>query len=112
MQLEEFFEFEQDPERIKVKGTRIGIDILIDEFNAGASPEVIMRRYYPSMSLEQVYATITYYLHNKAEVDAYIKRVVDRAEADYQKYLQQGVPPVVERLRALKAEQQKSKTAS
>jgi uncharacterized protein (DUF433 family) len=112
MQLEDYFEFDQTPERIRVKGSRIGIDVLVDEFNAGMSPETIMRRYYPSLTLEQVYATVTYYLHNKAEVDAYVKRVVERAEAGYQKYLQQGVPPVVEHLRALKAEQQKSKTGS
>jgi len=109
MQLEDYFEVE--PDRIRIKGTRIGIDLLIDEFNAGASPERIMRNYYPSLTLEQVYATVTYYLHNKDEVDAYVRRVVERAEAAHQKYLEQGPSPVIERLRQLRDQQQPSPTS-
>ena len=44
---------------------------------------------YPTLTLEQVYAAITYYLHNKAEVDDYIRRGEVIAEAYYQEYLQQ-----------------------
>jgi len=112
MLLQDYFEFDAEPERIRIKGTRIGIDLLVDEFNAGWSPEVIMRRYHPSLNLEQVYATITYYLHNRAEVDAYVRRVAERAEAAYQEYLKQEPSPVVQRLRAQRAQQQAPGAAS
>jgi uncharacterized protein (DUF433 family) len=112
MQLEEYFEFDQEGDRIRVKGTRIGIDLLIDAFNAGSPPEMIMRNYYPSLTLEQVYATITYYLHNKAEMDAYIQRVVEQAETTYQEYLKKEPSPVIQRLRALRAQQQSGVTPS
>jgi uncharacterized protein (DUF433 family) len=71
MQLESYFEF-LDNQDILVKGTRIGIEIIIEDFLDGASPEEIAIR-YPNLSLEQIYATITYYLANQDEVDAYIE---------------------------------------
>jgi len=102
MQLEDYFEFDTEQDRIKVKGTRIGIDLLVDDFNAGGSAEVIMRKYYPSLTLEQVYATITYYLRNKESVDAYIRRVIERADKAYQEHLSRGPSPTAQRAQALR----------
>lgn len=96
MQLEDYFEFEMldtkhgVAERIRIKGHRISIENLIEPYNAGVAPEVIARDYHPSLTLEQVYATITYYLHNKTVVDAYIERGEKVADAYYQEYLQKG----------------------
>jgi hypothetical protein len=53
-------------------------------------PEAIVRDVYPSLTLEEVYATITYYLHNKAEVDAYLERGEKIADSFYQEYLEKG----------------------
>src|SRR4051812_36665730 len=105
MQLEDYFEFEKgdDWERIRVKGTRVAIEYLIEEFNSGATPEQIQDN-YPTVSREEVYATITYYLHNQAEVDAYIVRCDAYEEQADQAYLQREPSDVVKRLRAMKAQ--------
>ena len=44
MELDSVFEF-ISPQAIKIKGTRVGIEIVIDEFLSGASPEEILLRY-------------------------------------------------------------------
>ena len=69
------------PDTILVRGTRVGIETILDDYLAGASPEEIAAR-YRTLTLEQVYATITYYLHNRSEIDAYLQRwraYVDKA---------------------------------
>jgi uncharacterized protein (DUF433 family) len=71
MQLEDYFDFLR-PDDIRVKGTRVGIEtILYDFIHRSRTPEEIAQS-YPSVTLEQVYATILYYLHNKESVSAYI----------------------------------------
>jgi uncharacterized protein (DUF433 family) len=111
MQLEDYFEFEKfetphgSVERIRIKGSRIAIEHVIALFNQGLSAERI-RHNFPTLSLEEVYATITYYLHNKQQVDAYNQQGEKIAEAYYQDYLQKEPPPVVKRLLALKQQQQ------
>ncbi len=71
MQLEDYFNF-LDPTDIRVKGTRVGIEtILSDYLDLGLFPEDITLR-YPTLNLEAVYATITYYWHNKDQVDGYL----------------------------------------
>jgi uncharacterized protein (DUF433 family) len=84
MELESYFEF-LDEGDIRIRGTRVGIETVLDDYLEGASPEEIAAR-YRSLSLEQVYATITYYLHNKAGVDAYLeawRQYTDQAEREH-----------------------------
>lgn len=64
---------------IRVIGTRIGLDIVVEEYNAGMSPEEIVYN-YPSLSLANIYAVITYYLQNKRDVDEYINRLNQQVE--------------------------------
>ena len=112
MQLEDYFDFETFDtkfgpcERIRIKGHRISIEHVLEFYKAGMSPEVIQRDQYPSLTLEQVYATITYYLHKQAEVEAYLKRGEEVGEAYYQEYLQKEPDAVTLRLRALVAQRQ------
>ena len=71
MQLEEYFDFLSEDD-IRLKGTRVGIEtILYDYIHRLRTPEVIAQT-YPSVTLEQVYATILYYLHNKEAVSKYL----------------------------------------
>lgn len=115
MQLEEYFEFEKfetkhgPVDRIRLKGHRIDIAHVIRLFNEGMSAERI-RQQFPTLSLEQVYATITYYLQHKQEVDDYITRGENIADAFYQEWLA-NPSPLIQRLRALKAQQQTGQTA-
>ena len=108
MQLEDYFEFEKfdtpfgEGEQIRVKGTRVAIEVLLDEFKQGATPEQIQQS-YPTVSREQVYATITYYLHNQQAIDGYLERSRALAEANYQEWLRTHKPsPLEERLRAVR----------
>ena len=64
---------------IRIAGTRVGIEIIIEDYQKGASPEEILL-HYPTLSLEQIYATITYYLANPTEVEAHIAKVYQRQD--------------------------------
>ena len=100
MDIKDYFEFD-DCDRIRIKGTRISIEILLEPFRAGDSPEQILRNYRTSLTLEQVYATITYYLRNRQEIDAYLTRGRELEERLNQEYLRQEPSPVKQRLLAL-----------
>jgi uncharacterized protein (DUF433 family) len=89
MDLKAYFEF-LSPDDIRLKGTRVGIEIVLDDYLNGVSPEEIAAR-YRTLTLEQVYATITYYLHNREEIDAYLARWRAYVEAAWQE--QQRHPP-------------------
>jgi uncharacterized protein (DUF433 family) len=64
---------------IRVENTRVTLDAVVLAFREGASPEEIAER-FPAISLNAVYAAITFYLQNRADVDAYLSR--REAEAD------------------------------
>ncbi|MBD2483131.1 DUF433 domain-containing protein [Planktothrix sp. FACHB-1365] len=102
MLLEDYFNF-LAADDIRLKGTRIGIEtILFDHLFRAKTPEEIANT-YPSLTLEQVYATILYYLHNKSVVEAYMTDWLewgDRMRAEQQR----NPRPIVEKLRQLKAQ--------
>jgi uncharacterized protein (DUF433 family) len=119
MQLEDYFEFEKfetphgPVERIRIKGHRISIENVIGFYNQGASAEEIVKVHYPSLSLEKVYATLAYYLHNKEAVDTYIKEGEKIEDAYYQEWLRTHKPsPVEEKLKSLRAGPQDTKQES
>lgn len=64
-----------------VTGTRVSLDSVVIAFQSGLSPETIASECFPSLTLEQVYGAVTYYLGHKAEIDKYI----EEAEADFEK---------------------------
>ena len=49
-------------------GSRVPLAHIVREFQNGEAPEAI-RSHYPTLSLEQVYGAITFYLGNKEEVE-------------------------------------------
>ncbi len=106
MDIEEYFDHLASDD-IRIKGTRIGIESILYEYiHREQSPEAIMRR-FPSLTLEQVYATILYYLSNKATIEAYMTEWLafgQRMRAEQTK----NPPPVVVRLRTLKHQRQQS----
>jgi uncharacterized protein (DUF433 family) len=55
-----------------IAGTRVSLDSLVYAFHSGEIPEAIQQQ-YPSLSLEQVYGAITFYLGHQAEVNANIR---------------------------------------
>ena len=64
---------------VRVGGTRVTLDSVVSAFEEGATPEQIIDD-YPSLSLPDVYAVITYYLRHKTEVDAYLEEQNRRAQ--------------------------------
>ena len=100
MELESYFEFLSE-EDIRIKGTRIGIETVLDDYLDGISPEEIAVR-YRSLTLEQVYATITYYLQNREKVDAYLEAWREYSE-QARREQERNPSEVVKRLRRLKA---------
>jgi uncharacterized protein (DUF433 family) len=51
-----------------VTASRVPLDFIVREFQQGESPEAI-RSDFPTLSLEQVYGAIAFYLGHKAEVE-------------------------------------------
>jgi uncharacterized protein (DUF433 family) len=49
-------------------GSRVPLAHVVREFEHGESPEAI-RSHYPTLSIEQVYGAITFYLGHKEEVE-------------------------------------------
>ena len=65
---------------IRIGGTRVTLDTVVDTFMTGASAEEIAQD-FPVLDLDDVYAVITYYLRHRAEVDAYLQARRVRAAA-------------------------------
>ncbi|HEV3237755.1 MAG TPA: DUF433 domain-containing protein [Gemmataceae bacterium] len=113
MQLEDYFqrnpiETKYGPtEQIRIKGTRVSIEHVLNPYLQGDSPERIYHGFRHSLTLEQVYATITFYLNRKSEIDQYLaegKRIEDLM---YQEYLAEEPTGVAARLRKLAEERDK-----
>ena len=57
---------------VRIGGSRVTLDTVVNAFNEGADAEEIMKR-YPSLELADIYSVIGYYLRHRGEVDAYLK---------------------------------------
>lgn len=99
MQLTDYFDVHSESD-IRIRGTRVGIETVLLDFLDGVSLEEIAVR-YRSVTLEQVYATITYYLQQRAVIDAYLDAYKRESDLAYEKQAQ-SPSDVVKRLRALK----------
>ena len=94
MELESYFDFVQE-DVIRIRGNRIGIEIVLEDYLEGASPEEILLR-YPTLNLEKIHATILYYLAEKEEVEAYLERGRQLDEEAGQEQLLHPSPFIVE----------------
>ena len=94
MELENYFDFVQE-DVIRIKGNRIDIEIVLEDYLEGASPEEILLR-YPTLNLEKIHATILYYLAKTEEVEAYLERVRQLDEEASHEQLRNPPPYVVE----------------
>jgi uncharacterized protein (DUF433 family)/GNAT superfamily N-acetyltransferase len=88
---------------VRVAGTRVTLETVIEHFRGGASAEVIAER-FPVLSAADVHAVLAYYLRHRDEVDRYITeqdRQADETMASLADY-HQPWEKVSERLRARK----------
>jgi uncharacterized protein (DUF433 family) len=57
----------------RISDTRVSLDSVVYAFLNGLSPESIVDS-FPSLTLEQVYGAIAFYLANQTEIDSYLKQ--------------------------------------
>ncbi|MFM9059812.1 MAG: DUF433 domain-containing protein [Planctomycetaceae bacterium] len=82
---------------MRVGQTRVMLDSVLASFVEGCSAETIVQQ-YPSLSLEEVYGAIAFYLGNRATVDAYLARQ-DAVWSRAREAVNRSASPVVARLR-------------
>jgi len=104
MQLDDYFDF-LAPDDIRIKGTRVGIESVLYEYIYRAqTPEEIERK-FATIDLEQVYATILYYLHNKQRISEYIADWLEYAH-QARKEQERNPSAAILKLRQLKAQKE------
>ena len=89
-----------------ISGTRVSLDSIVYAFRRGASPETI-KSSFPTLTLEQVYGAITYYLSKQTEIDVYLRQSEEAYEAARQAnhdQLRREEPELYERLMRAKDE--------
>ncbi len=102
MKLQDYFDFLADDD-IRVKGSRVGIESVLYEYiYRGQTAEQIAAR-FPTLKLEQIYATILYYLHNREKIEIYLLNWLNFSRKMREEQAE-NPPPVILRLRKLKAE--------
>ena len=81
--------YRDDEGRMRVSGTRVLLDLIVYAYHQRETPEHIVQM-YPTLTIDQVYLAIGYYLRHRDEVDGYIRRMDEEAsriqqetEADY-----------------------------
>ena len=69
-----------------ILGTRVSLDSVVYRFLEGLSPETIQADCFPTLTLDQVYGAISYYLTNRAEIDRYLRD----SDEDYEAFRQRN----------------------
>ncbi len=108
MELENYFEFLSEDD-IRLKGTRVGIESILYEYIYKERPPEEIIKHFSSITLEQTYATILYYLQNKESVSKYI---ADWLEWGHQQRKKQQLNPHPAAIRLQKLREQKQKFRS
>jgi len=70
---------EQRDGAYRVAGSRVSLDSVVHLFLKGETAEGIAQS-FPTLSLEQVYGAIAYYLAHRAEIDEYLAQGEARFE--------------------------------
>lgn len=70
---------------LRIGASRVMLERVVHAFDAGASAEEIVAS-YPTLDLGDVYATITFILKNRAEVDAYMAESEAEAERAHRQW--------------------------
>ncbi|MDZ7620562.1 MAG: DUF433 domain-containing protein [Patescibacteria group bacterium] len=57
-----------------IAGSRVSLDSVVVAFLDGLSPETICGECFPTLTLEQVYGAIAYYLARREQIDTHLKQ--------------------------------------
>ena len=65
---------------IRIRDSRVTLVTIVAAFSVGATAEEILLQ-YPSLQLAGIYAVIAYFLHRRADVEAYLaQRQIERRQ--------------------------------
>jgi uncharacterized protein (DUF433 family) len=98
MQLEDYLEL-NNPNGIRLKGTRISIEHIVYELREGLSADDIVADFYPSLTLEQVHAALAYYYRNRSAIDSYVAAQESKVATAKRMHEQTSEPAPLRRLR-------------
>jgi uncharacterized protein (DUF433 family) len=65
---------------VRVGSSRVSLDLIVGQYENGMALEDMVRA-YDTLCLSDVYAAIAYYLRHRDEVDVYLKRRKEQAQA-------------------------------
>ena len=74
MEIERYFNFLSEDD-IRIAGTRVGIETVLYDYIYRSQTAEQIADTYPSINLEQVYATILYYLANRQRSRSVYRRI-------------------------------------
>ena len=80
-----------DAGTIRVGSTRVLLDLIIQDYQRGLTAQQIAEN-YSTIDLADVYAVLAYYLRHRAEIDLYMERRREEADALRQK-IEAALPP-------------------
>src|SRR5262245_7093243 len=83
-----------------LRGTRVSLDSVVYRLLEGLSPETIQTDCFPTLSLDQVYGAISYYLANRTEIDRYLQET-DEGYEDFRQRIRAEYPDAHRRLDAI-----------
>jgi uncharacterized protein (DUF433 family) len=107
MKIEDYFDF-LEPNDIRIKRHRIGIEsILFEYIHNSLVPEEILDR-FPTLNLEQIYATILYYQHNKQQIEKYLDEWLKHGD-NMRSEQSLNPPAAVRKLRRVRTKQELKK---
>ena len=69
----------------RVAESRVSLDSVVYGFRQGESPETIAKN-FPTLTLEQVYGAVAFYLSHQSEIDDYIRQ----GEVEYEEARRKG----------------------
>jgi len=79
------YDFDGEPRTAyRIADTRVSLDSVVINWLNGESPESIVQN-FPSLTLEQVYGALAFYLANRDEIDEYLRQ----GEIEFAKLSQQ-----------------------
>src|SRR5882724_10172936 len=76
----------------RITNSRVSLDSVVFDFLSGLAPESIADN-YDTLTLEQVYGAITYYLAHRTEIDTHLPR--NRAKFDALRLQAPLTPPLL-----------------
>jgi uncharacterized protein (DUF433 family) len=86
---------EHDDGTVRIGETRVLLEVFITAFNRDGLPPAELLQAFPSLTEQEVYGVLAYYVANQDDVDAYVARqaraLIDFMEADPAYRAQQGL---------------------